>query len=173
MDFFGRPVTLTKKRRAPGDAGAIGTLKRMAELARRSSIHPSVVSMARAIIQPAGRNQVGEQIELIRQWVQDHTKWLPDPLGAEYLIPPELLLPKIAATGQAQGDCDDVALLAAALLRAVGIPAGFRAVAFTPARNLSHVFALGWNGRNWCELDTTRPYDGGRPRSRSLTLRIP
>lgn len=161
-----------RSRRAGGDYGVVQTLRKMGEHIRAASVAPPIVELARQIIMPAGRRQVTEKIGLIRAWVDGHTRWVPDPLEAEYLVPPLELLGRMRTAGVAVGDCDDIAMLAAALLRAVGIRARLRAVAFVPFTQFRHVYAEGWDGSSWRELDTSRPARGARLHSRALTMGV-
>lgn len=144
----------------------------MADYARAASVAPAVVSLAREIVLPAGRRELGEKVQLVRRWLDSHLRWIPDPLGAEYLVPPLALLARIESQGMAGGDCDDMAMLGAALVRAVGIPARLRAVAFVPSGRFVHVYAEGWNGAAWQDLDISRPARGARTVSRALSLGV-
>lgn len=146
--------------RPDGDAGAVQTLHRMAYLVRRGSVHPAIVEQARAIILPASRYDRPAQARLIRDWIDDHTKWIPDPHREEWLYPASRFLARIQADGLAGGDCDDVAVLAGSLARAVGFPVRLVAVGFQPRRNLVHVFSQANTGGSWYSFDTTRPARG-------------
>lgn len=170
--FNGRPSIVRRSKRAGGDYGVIQTLRKMAGHIREASIDPAIVSLARDLVLPAGRRAIDEKIWLIRDWLSGHTKWVPDPLEAEYLVPPRALLDRIHSSGIAAGDCDDIAMLGAALLRAVGIRGRLRAVSFAPFKNFQHVFAEGFDGLHWRDLDVSRPARGGRPHNRALTMEV-
>lgn len=129
----------------------------MATVIRRSTVHPRVVGQARAIVGAASRHDKAGQLQLIRDWVADNTKWVPDPIGGEYLVTPEVMLTRVGKGGPAIGDCDDVAMLYGALARAVGLPVKLTAVAFAPRRDFRHVYASGWDGQGWHPADTTKP----------------
>lgn len=164
---------LARRVRSGGDRGVSQTLQRMRQLTHRAAVQPAVVLLARRIILPAGRRDRAGQIRLVREWLSDHTKWMPDPERTEYLVPPAVLLGELQrGAPRAGGDCDDVAMLGAALGKAVGIPARFTAVAFEPMGAYRHVFAELWDGQTWRELDTTRPSYSTRVIERALTLGV-
>lgn len=167
-----RRHTVTRTERPTGDGGVIQTLKQMGQQIRLASIDPLIVNTAREIILPAGRRAVNEKIWLIRAWLDGHTKWVPDPENAEYLVTPRAMLQRILSQGVAPGDCDDMAMLGAALLKAVGIRAQLKAVGFYPAKYFRHVYAEGWDGAQWQELDISRPARGGGIQSRALTMGV-
>jgi len=171
--FFGVPVAVVRTFRPRGDAGARQTLAMLARMVRDAAVTPAIVSIARTIIQPAGRNDRERQIALIRAWVQGRTKWQPDPHGEEYLVPPAIMLARIAQGGTAPGDCDDVAALAGALLKGAGLPTRLTAIAFPPSKSFRHVLAEASPapGR-WLDLDTTRPPSTTARPVRGLTVRV-
>lgn len=171
--FWGVPVKVRKSWRARGDAGAMQTLAEMRAMVQRSAVEPEIVSLARVIVRPAARGDRRGAAGLVRDWVSRHTRWTPDPEGAEYLVPPTVMLSRIARAGLAPGDCDDVAVLAATLLKAAGIPARLTAIGFHPTRRLSHVTAEAMTGPGvWRELDTTRPAVTDARPARALALRV-
>lgn len=86
-----------------------------------------------------------------------HWRFVRDPTGIELLHRPERLLDQIAAGGYAIGDCDDAAILGAALGKAVGFSARFVVLGFFGPRGpFSHVYTELWTGTGWRELDITR-----------------
>jgi len=83
--------------------------------------------------------------------------------GAVHRGPRGLVQRSAGQRGVAQVDCDDVAMLGAALGKAVGLRARFVAVAFGPrGAPYRHVWAeLGPRTNNvWLDMDTTRPAQG-------------
>ncbi len=79
----------------------------------------------------------------------------------ELLVDPTLMLEEIETRGVTHGDCDDAAMLVAALLRSIGLPVRFKAVQATPDGSFGHVFTEylltdeDWS--RWVPLDTTIP----------------
>lgn len=68
------------------------------------------------------------------------------------------MLQKIFKEGAANGDCDDVAILGAALGMAVGLPASFVLVGFDRNEPFQHVYTELYTGlQGWAEMDVTAP----------------
>jgi transglutaminase-like putative cysteine protease len=147
-NFSGPVQVLTLDRPQPEDdeSTTAQTIALMAELARQDSQHPIVRRAAYAAIAGAG-SDARKEAEAIHQWIRNHVKFVEDstlagfsddPENAEVLVRPIDLL----TMPQPAGDCDDFSMLAAAMLRAVGIPAAFRTVAADGTPNYSHVYVL-------------------------------
>lgn len=141
----------------PGLAGTYDTVRMMQQIVRQSLALPLVRHTASSVVTGLnGRNTVA-QAQAIRGWVDHHTVFLRDPRGTELLHTPLWLLREIGRQGFGQVDCDDVAMLAAALGMAIGLRARFALVG--RGHGFEHVFTeLGDPaGRRWIEQDTTRP----------------
>ena len=126
------------------------TLGTMSRFARDGARDYDLVKLARSIALPAApdRDQVGQAAALLG-WVSDSVCYVFDPQGVELVQEPRLTWQQLA------GDCDDMATLLAALLGALGIDAGFRAVATEVPGQFDHVYALaGVNGK-WMPADAT------------------
>ena len=93
----------------------------------------------------------------IRAFLAAHVRFQLDPLGVELIRTPSYLLRQIEDTGRAEGDCDDVAVLGAALGMAAGIPARYVLVGLTPGDPFEHVYAELLTAWGPVDLDTTRP----------------
>ena len=119
---------------------------------------PAIVDRAAAIVRDLdGRDRAG-QIRAIRAWLAANVRFLPDPLiDGDVIRTPSLLLRQLKRDGFMQGDCDDVATLAATLGHAVGIPARFVTLGFFgPTAPFRHVFAeLEDTAGQWHEMDVT------------------
>lgn len=140
-----------------GGVGTATTLSAMIRLAVRASQMPAMREQAAALVRGVAPRDATGQALAISDWVGEHTVFLRDPAGAELLQAPELLLARIQATGMAQGDCDDVAMLAAALGRAIGLPTAYTVLAFhRPNAPWAHVYAR----VGPVEVDPTRPAQG-------------
>lgn len=146
-----------------GDAGTFATLRHMARLVRGAMVVPRVRYVAAAIASDAASRDGTLQAHAIRAWVEDHTTFLRDPRGAELLHDPALMVCSILTHGNIHVDCDDVAMLAAALGMAVGLRARFTVVGFnSPASPFRHVWTDLSDPRaeRWIEMDVTRPAQG-------------
>lgn len=148
-----------------GDYGAAQTLTRMAELVNRSLRVPLVVETANGIAATVPPRDYVAIAQAIRAWLQRHFRFVRDPLGVELLRDPEYQLRQWMTQGFITGDCDDAALLGAALGKAVGIGARFVAVGFQDNGPLLHVFTVLTGYRDGgigslgagVDLDVTRP----------------
>lgn len=103
------------------------------------------------------RLPTGSPVQLAR-WLDARWVFHPDPLGVELVRAPGIHLDAIERDGEARGDCDDAATLAAAATLAQNIPTRFVVVAWERG-DFSHVFTEAYDtglGR-WVEIDPTRP----------------
>lgn len=146
-----------------GDAGTIATLKAMARLVREDVIHPLVRELAASIIQPYAKQDTLAWCEAIRAWCASAVQFTRDPSDRELLHSPEAMIRQWRESHRILGDCDDAAILAAALGVAVGCRARFVAVAFLDKQNpYGHVWAEiappTGTGDGWIECDVTRSF---------------
>ncbi|MGE0160724.1 MAG: transglutaminase domain-containing protein [Gemmatimonadales bacterium] len=145
-----------------GSLGIEWTVWRMRRLVADAQRSPLLVETARRIVgdnpRAAGFRNSTEAAEHIRAFLEGGVRFEHDPAGTELLKPPDMMLEEIELNGQAAGDCDDVAVLGAALGRAVGLPARFRLLAFRPGAPYEHVYTELLTDGGWRELDTTKPH---------------
>jgi transglutaminase-like putative cysteine protease len=129
----------------------------MKRLVNGSLAAPMVRGTAVNIMRPVvPRDRVG-QVEAVRSFLTERVQFLRDPVGVELLHSPEWLLREIQARYYVTGDCDDVAILSAALGKAAGLKARFVAVAFyDPVAPYAHVWTDLFDGDQWRDLDVTR-----------------
>lgn len=84
-------------------------------------------------------------------------RFVRDPAGVELVHRPERLLDLWRAKGHIPGDCDDAAVLGAALGKSIGLPARFVVLGFYgPTMPFSHVYAELQTPQGWADLDVTR-----------------
>lgn len=142
---------------ARGDAGTQQTLVKMRSLVNRSLALPIVRGTAVAIVRSVVPRDRSGQIAAIRAFLTERVQFLRDPVGVELLHSPDWMLREVASRYYVTVDCDDVAILGAALGKAAGIKARFVAVAFyDPVAPYSHVWTELFDGSKWRELDVTR-----------------
>lgn len=146
----------------PGEAGTVATVSTMRRLVLRAVASPVVRETVRALLLGTPTRNASAQVFAIRQWLSDHVIFLRDPDGVELLHAPDWMLHQIHTRGRLMVDCDDVAILAATLAKAAGLPARFVVLGFIPGRGYQHVFTEVFDGRSWVDLDVTRP--GAVPR---------
>lgn len=143
---------------AGGDAGVTQTLARMAQLANDGQKSPVVVNYARLITLGSGQWQ-GLGAARIFNFLARVWRYVDDPVDTELLVSPDEMLNACEAQGVIMGDCDEAAILGAALGKAVGIAATFTVLAFaTDPDRFAHVYAtlLPTDGPP-VDLDVTRP----------------
>lgn len=92
----------------------------------------------------------------IRNWLERTVQFQRDPAGLEWVMTPLAQLEILRDTATIRGDCDDVAVLGAALGMAIGLRAKFITIGARP--QFVHVFTVLGDGHHWWELDITRPW---------------
>jgi transglutaminase-like putative cysteine protease len=143
-----------------GVPGAIQTLRVMRDLVRASIREPAQQVRETALGIIGGESGWIGQIRLIQQWVQDHIRYVLDPIDSEGGV--ELVQTPQKTLEYRAGDCDDQSVLIAALLSAIGHPARFIAVGFR-GEGLSHVLVqtkvrnTGEDRRDWASVETIEP----------------
>lgn len=151
---------------ASGDRGAMQTLNTMRSLVNKSLTDPLLIEAARSIVRMLPPRDYDGHVGAVRAYLQEHLQFVQDPNGVEMLSSPRYLLTQINARYFVQGDCDDAAILGAALAKAVGLRARFVIVAFfTLTAPFTHVFTVVKGTSGWRDLDTTRAsrYRGTSP----------
>src|SRR5262245_18762870 len=102
----------------PGTPGTRYTLEVMQRLARAAAMVPAVQYLAQNLRDPQG----------VDDFLRQYWRIVPDPLEAEYIRAPTNQLKFWADKHYLEGDCDDSAVLAGALLAAMPWPASFVAI---------------------------------------------
>lgn len=152
---------------ASGDRGALQTLNTMRALVNASLTDPLIIEAARSIVRMLPPRDYDGHAGAVRAYLQEHFQFVQDPNGVEMLSTPRYLLTQVNRRYFVQGDCDDAAILGAALAKAIGLRARFVIVAFfTPAAPFTHVFTIVKGASSgWRDLDTTRAarYRGTSP----------
>ena len=107
------------------------------------------------------------------KWMVRNINYVRDPWNIERIQSPDVTL------RQKAGDCDDHAILGAALLQSLGIQTGFRIVSRT-GNNFDHIYAVYRSPQGWKSFDTTvLKYPGYRfderliKKSRHIPNRMP
>jgi len=97
--------------------GNISDIKReLSRLLNEGSMSPKVRQMA---LQAIADYSDDEQIRAIHLFVRDNVKYVSDPKDTELFIAPWIMCDLIER-GVAAGDCDDMALFTASLLKSIG-----------------------------------------------------
>lgn len=127
---------------APGQAGTDATVDAMARAALGiyGAGSARIRELAVRIINgQEGGNPVAErdkrgEVAAIHEWVKARLRYVSDPVWYEFVTYPETL-----AFERPDGDCDDHAVLEAALLGSIGVPTRFVTFSFRGSSAPSHV----------------------------------
>lgn len=125
----------------PGDSGTYQTVYMMKELANKSFLHPWIRERAASILQNCNRSVQCEEYGLLG-WLKSAVQYIRDPSGVEALHDPITFFEQRLRNGQRVfGDCDDMALYLATLLKAVGHEPFFRVLSRT-GNSFHHVHVV-------------------------------
>lgn len=155
-----------------GDAGTLATLRKMRDRAVLAQVDPLTMDTAhRIVVGETPRNTEGYALA-IREWLRDNFRFVPDSRDVDTMRDPHKLLLQLAADGKMTGDCDDLAMLAAAFGLAVGLTPRFTVLGFPSMQDqYGHVYAELETDRGWVAIDTTKPR--GPVETPSRTLEFP
>lgn len=160
---------------AHGDGGTRTTLAVMAHLIRSGSVSPVVREAAIGLTRGVPSRDGREQAAVIRWFVATHVTFMPDPDGVELVHGADVLVRAIRRDGVVAADCDDVAVLAGALAKSIGMPVRLVAVALDGRQAFGHVWAEARDrGGVWHDFDVTRSAQGldGQRVNRTLIVRV-
>lgn len=138
-------------------------------IARSQAVDPAVRRTVQNIVAGTPEKQWTAEIQKIFGWVKNHVRYLRDPEGTEYVQTPTRHIANIERDGVSFGDCDDMSLLLATLLRSAGYKTKFVIIS-SPGNNrgtFNHIFTEVSDPsiQTWIALDATmkdKPY-GWRP----------
>lgn len=159
-----------------GDLATWMTLRAMRRLVCEGVADVLTVETAHTIIRACPPRDVRCNALSIRAWLARNFKFVPDPVMQETLRPSRRLLEQFARDGVVSGDCDDAAVLGAALAASVGfipwaVVAGFR----RPGAHFQHVYTvlpMEPYSPGWIDLDVTRPLGVVAPVTRSMGWKL-
>jgi hypothetical protein len=138
--------------RAPlmgGDPGVAQTIDQMRNLVDEALRDPSILRQAKDIVSNVPAFDDYSEAQALYNWVRQNIRFTKDPVNKETLYPPSELL-QIRS-----GDCDDISMLLATLLMAIGYPARLMTVAAN-GDDFSHVYVEGQINGQWIPLDPAR-----------------
>lgn len=135
-----------------GDDAVIRTLEAMRELVAHELPNPLVQSLAAQVGRP-GRTYANA-IALFKL-MRERVRFNRDPARLEWLQRPSRLAAEIMVRGQAVGDCDDRAMLAASLALALGMRPAFVVIGTRADGPYEHVYYALWMG----EVARWQPFD--------------
>lgn len=140
-----------------GVAGVGVTLTWMTRLVREGKTEPEVRSTALSLTSHLDQKDFVGEVEALFDFVQNKIRYVHDVTDVETVSSPVVLLQ------DRTGDCDDKAVLLAALLESIGHKTRFVAGGFDRS-SIEHVFVETLIGSRWVPLDATEPHPmGWRP----------
>ena len=111
-----------------GDAGIVQTLGHMRNLVNNAFIHPWIIERARSLVGHCNRSRECEH-RTLQGWVNGSMRFIRDPYGVESLFDPVTYVENSIRQGKKpSGDCDDLVMYLASLLKAVGHAPFFKVV---------------------------------------------
>lgn len=124
--------------------GHAGIDQILATLAALKAHYGRVYAIRAAAIAIAGgrvNNDQGAHVARLAAFVRDAMIYVADPVNAEVITTPDVLLLEINRTGRARGDCDDFVLLFASLSESIGVPCDIAGVSMAGDR-IDHVIGV-------------------------------
>lgn len=138
-----------------GRAGVFHTLRVMRTLVRETRHNPAIVQCAiAAIYLVPEKNEVGE-VSAVFHFVRDSIRYTRDVLGVETISNP------VTTLARRVGDCDDKALLLAALFESIGYPTRFVVAGYQNNRDFEHVYLQVYTDSGWLDCDPTETGEVG------------
>ena len=148
-------VTFASLHRIPsGRSGTIYTLNVMRRLTRAGKKDIRIRELAFSLIKGLPSKDYYGQMLRLHEFVRDHINYVRDIRGVETVQEP------IKTVEYEAGDCDDQAVLLAALLESIGHPTRFVALGFNGGP-FSHVMSESRMSKGWIPLETTENVSAG------------
>jgi transglutaminase-like putative cysteine protease len=153
------PTTVTLQEIPDGKAGVLATLKIMRKLVLDGKRSLNVRMTALNLVKNLLQKDWGAEIRALHSFVRDEIRYVKDINDLETLHTTDKIL-EIR-----QGDCDDKAVLLAAMLESIGHPTRLVAVAMVPGVFV-HVYVETFLRNHWMTLESTEPCEAGwRPKN--------
>lgn len=111
-----------------------------------------------ALRNPSLRNSIldlegGSDLDTLDLQVRGHFRYRPENL--EVIRTPELMWSDWMRQGWFEGDCDDVSVMFATILKALLYPVRFVAIRYDNHPEFEHVFIEAYDGTSWRVFDPT------------------
>jgi transglutaminase-like putative cysteine protease len=142
-----------KLTKSDGQAGIFETVKIIQAMIDVCKASPRLRTDAVRVIArlPKRTGKIGDADAIFR-YLKGRVKYVPDIHGVEVLQTPRYTL------RHGGGDCDDLTILLASFLEAIGVPTGIR-IAGRGGR-WDHIYPVHWTGTAWRPIDLTLKLPG-------------
>jgi transglutaminase-like putative cysteine protease len=128
----------------------------MKRLVVESMKDPVVLEEAKRVIRSAGGKNRFSQAHAIASHMQSVMHFVRDPYQIETLHTPRYMIDRYIPHGIFEADCDDYAILSAALAKAVGLKTVFVIMGFLDqSAPWAHVFTMAETERGWVPFDVS------------------
>lgn len=122
-----------------GDESVARTIAAMKAIIDDAAWKPPVQQVAATLVANATNRAPLAQLAGLDAWIRDVVNFKRDTLGEEVLRHPTQLIHEITVNGRTACDCDDVAMLGASVIRAMGYRPFLRVVGRDAAGPFTHV----------------------------------
>lgn len=134
-------MVVTLHAQSGGEAGIAQTLSMMAGLINAAITDPNIRNQAAYAISGCPRGDRRCQCAALLSWVNRSMRYVPDPKGVEALHDPRMVALALVRGQQPYGDCDDLSMYLAALLKSIGLSPILRAVGYN-GKPYQHVYVV-------------------------------
>ena len=124
---------LIRERLQPGDAGVVQTLRWIVPLVQAGMVEPDVLTLSREILHTREKLDAQGQLQAVFDWIFANLRWIADPPYTELVLD----VPGVIKNGGA--DCEELVMVAAALLGAAGFQSEIIVYSTKPGKELHHV----------------------------------
>jgi hypothetical protein len=137
-----------------GPADTVGEMRKQV-LGPRGERSVVVHQVTESIVRGIQPKDYLSEILAVRNWIATHIRYKNDPISTELVNDPQRLIEEVAKHGRAIGDCDDIANLAATMIRQLGREARWATVGFQYGSPHTHIFtiALEPKSHTWVVID--------------------
>lgn len=156
-ELLGNPPQVQTESLPNGYHGNIRTVEVMKKVARERSGHPLVRTLAINILNYYGTDSHNfvDEAKAIGDYVKQNVKYVRDADGIEQLTDPLTMIDQLQKKA-ARGDCDDISLLIATLLLAIGHRPYFACVRYYDhTGNFNHIYVIDYD-KNYGDNNTKR-----------------
>jgi hypothetical protein len=156
--------------------GPVTTIATMIEQTKgmRGERSVRVRSMTEQVVRGLQPKDYLSEILALRNWANEHLRFLNDPLSTEWVKDPERIIEEVEHYGVANCDCDEISQTIATMARQVGREAEFVTVGFGGPDQFSHVFTRVQEpkSRVWIVCDPVAGTDEAKMLRKVATHRI-